>query len=631
MKRRCRQLFSFHVLISLLHLLGIRRRTSESPKPPDPEAGIDQYELGFSTQMEVDGSGSTKVTHRTSCPPSTHRSESGKSESSETDPGGVKDPNNGQKKEIIVVVDNSDNSSPNLLLNCHDRVSRGEIYFYAALGVILQIGTLIYFGISSYYLSVNHRFFLKEGKKIVGYAFPCAAIGTILLVVGLFLCARVVERSTTETCYKAPNHRMFVVWLQKDHTVSDQVFKPYAIYPASERKYIMMSRRNINRPGQDEESGNYAAKDQGNKKAQISFWDRSSKPMTFFGALIALIGFISQFIGMRGLNWTASVVQLIATLMVTAFRAIVRRGLSKNPVRTRLVSSTELDWFSLTFGELASAPWALCKDSQPSVREHVASQDERSPKWIVRTGGNQPYCSLQGDWYVGEAIENSAAHEMMVTRQLLCKISKWQSSVREEAALLSRAIEAVAQGLLKELPYQTLVWTIPALYNENPESVLVELKQSNGTWQVEGHKLEAILSLWLYSTSSARDFDYEQPCNLRLYGQVQSSARLFRDLHWWMPEVVPELLSCLKKIALKKIVLKETSSSSLWASPPRFKTALASLSRRTQYTSPTKGIWSPNVRTDEKGFFPGTCYLPSYVQLRRCLKSPSKARGANAT
>ncbi|ETR98131.1 hypothetical protein M419DRAFT_40347, partial [Trichoderma reesei RUT C-30] len=239
-----------------------------------------------------------------------------------------------RETDIFVVVDNSDNSSPNLLLNCHDRVSRGEIYFYAAFGVILQVGALIYFGIITYNPPVKGEFFLKDGKRIVGYAFPCAAAGTILLFIGLFICAWVVEDSTTETCYEAPNHQLFVVWLQKDHTVNDQVFKPYAIYPAGERKYITMSRRNINRPGRDEESGQRLA------------------PTTLFGSLIALIGFVSQFIGMRGLNWTASVVQLVATLIVTGFRAIVRRGLNKPPVRTPLLSNTELDWFSLTFGNL---------------------------------------------------------------------------------------------------------------------------------------------------------------------------------------------------------------------------------------------------------------------------------------
>ncbi|PTB65592.1 hypothetical protein BBK36DRAFT_1202176, partial [Trichoderma citrinoviride] len=265
-------------------------------------------------------------------------------------------------KEMCVVVDRFDDSAPNLLLNCHDRVQRGEIYLAAAFGVILQLGALVYFGFITYNPPIKGQFFLKDGKRIVDYAFPCAAGGTVLLMLGLFICAWVVERSTTETCYEAPNHQMFVVWLQKDHTVNDQVFKPYAIYPTSKRRYITRSRRNTKRPGQQEESkknmtnvpivGDKTSTTRDNNAAQEPIWDQRLERITFFGALIALIGFISQFIGMRGLNWTASVVQLAITFVVTMIRVIVRRGLGKSPIGRDLLLNTELDWFSLTLGDL---------------------------------------------------------------------------------------------------------------------------------------------------------------------------------------------------------------------------------------------------------------------------------------
>jgi ankyrin repeat protein len=539
MKVYDRQLFNFHVAFSLPQFWRSKKPTTPSHINPDLEAGRDQDESGFSTQMEVDKSGISKLTYRASRPPISSI-ESEKMESSETESGRLKDSNEGKETDIFVVVDNSDNSSPNLLLNCHDRVSRGEIYFYAAFGVILQVGALIYFGIITYNPPVKGEFFLKDGKRIVGYAFPCAAAGTILLFIGLFICAWVVEDSTTETCYEAPNHQLFVVWLQKDHTVNDQVFKPYAIYPAGERKYITMSRRNINRPGRDEESGQRLANHQDNNEAQDPLRNRSLAPTTLFGSLIALIGFVSQFIGMRGLNWTASVVQLVATLIVTGFRAIVRRGLNKPPVRTPLLSNTELDWFSLTFGNLATAPWAKAKHT--SADEHVAAQEKASHEWKVRTGGNQPYRSLQrlhSD--ITEAREKSAAHKMMLMRQMLCKLSKWKSSVRGEAALLSRAIEAVAETLLGGLSDTKLVWTIPAKYKGEAEDIFIELEKKGGKWRVEEQNIEAILSLWLYSTSSAGDTDTDHR-NLRLYGPVHLKTRLSRDLNWWMSEVRPELL-----------------------------------------------------------------------------------------
>ncbi|TFB02620.1 Ankyrin-3 [Trichoderma ghanense] len=537
-----RQLFSFHVLFSLPLFQRIRRRTIVSLENPDLEPGIHQDESSVSTQVEVARCKKTKVTCRVSRPHSILGSESEKTESPKADPAGEKVSKEGEKKEIIVVVDTSDNSSPNLLLNCHGRIHRGEIYLGAAFGAMLQVGALIYFGIITYNPPIKGQFFLKDGKRIVDYAFPCAAGGTVLLMLGLFICAWIVEKSTTETCYEAPDHEMFVVWLQKDHTVNDQVFKPYAIYPSSKREYITTSRRSINRP--DQAKGSSASpREKAGKNAQSPSWDWRLEKITFLGALIALVGFISQFIGMRGLNWTASVVQLAITFVVTMIRVIVRRGLNESPIRTSLLSDTELDWFSLTFGNLATAPWARFEDAPPIQSEHVAWKDERFPKWRVRTGGSQPYHPLKNpDLHSKKARKNSAAHKMMVTRQRLCTLSKWKSTVSEEAALLSRAIEAVAQTFLGELLNGTkLVWTIPVSYKGSDERIFIKLKKSDGKWRVKDGKIEAMLSLWLYSTPSARDPGIETCVKWRVFGSTDLWPRLLRDLRWWMPELAPEV------------------------------------------------------------------------------------------
>ncbi|KAK1246109.1 hypothetical protein MKX07_005178 [Trichoderma sp. CBMAI-0711] len=423
MKLLSRPLLKLIVSPSLPQFRKGRSRTADPLEYPDLEPGIDQYGSSASTQVEVNKAG--------------------------TDPGAREDPNQAEKKEVIIVVDTLDNSSPNLLLNCHDKVHRGEIYLGAAFGVILQVGALLYFGTITYRPSFKGQFFLKDGKKIVDYAFPCAAAGTVLLVLGLFICAWVVERSTTEICYKAPNHQMFVVWLQKDHTVNDQVFKPYAIYPAGEREYITKSRRRIEQPGQqaevDKKTADAAASDNGNittqrdnKGAQWLTWGLKLEQITSLGALMSLVGFISQFIGMRGLNWTASVVQL--------------------------------------------APWAIVRNKLPDASEEVALNDKKAPEW--------------------------------------------------------------------RLEFSKLVWTIPTTYNGIDQEVFIMLERTEVKWHVAERDLEAVLSLWLYSTPPFTDdsdakqhrTDNGQHRNLRLYGPTQFEEHLFRDLDWWMPEVGPVLL-----------------------------------------------------------------------------------------
>ncbi|KAK4078254.1 uncharacterized protein Triagg1_3270 [Trichoderma aggressivum f. europaeum] len=448
-------------------------------------------------------------------------------------------------KEMIVVVE-SDDSAPNLLLNCHDRVERGEIYLAATIGVMLQLGALVYFGFITYHQPIKGKF-LKDGKRVVDYAFPCAAGGTLLLVLGLFMCAWVVEKSTAETCYEADKHQIFIVWLQKHHTVSEQVFRPFAIYPTRKRKYITMSRRNIRENMRENSIMGHNEKDaEDTKEKDEQTRERILENITFIGALISLVGFIGQFIGMRGLNWTASILQLGITIVVTIIRVIVRRGLGKSPIRTRLKSKSELDWFALSFGDIKTAPWAILDDIPRKGRENDASKDDSSPRWRICTGDKQAYPSLKLVDDESRRIEKtSMAHKMMVARQQLRNLSKWKSPVREEAARLTSAIETIAQTFLEELPEGNYVWSIPAIYRGLPdEHVDIELeKKKDMKWQVKdtAGRIEAILSLWLYSTPPAKLSDSNQPRQLRLYGSSEHQNRLSRDLHWWMPEVIAEM------------------------------------------------------------------------------------------
>ncbi|UKZ83099.1 hypothetical protein TrVFT333_010902 [Trichoderma virens FT-333] len=528
--------------------------------------------------------------------------------------------------DIFVVVDNTDDTdetnhtnhdgtnkiAPNLLLNCHDRVGRMEIYLAAAFGVMLQLGALVYFGFITYHQPIQAQF-LKGGKRAVDYAFPCAASGTVLLVFGLFICAWVVQKSTTETCYEAHNHRIFIVWLQKNHTVSDQVFKPFAICPTSERKYITLSRRNdrlakqkihtfllgarkmikqkiqnflkhfLEQPremiyeifrwvkyGTEAEADSNEPKEAQGAKRKIANgqdnqsagdetgenkqnWDWPLGLIAFFGALISFVGFISQFVGMRGLNWTASVVQLGITIVMTVLRVIVRRGLGNTPIRIRLKSKYELDWLALSFGDISKAHWAIFKKGGTSGGER---HDKDSLKLSVCTGGKQAYASLKTvDDSNSQIFKDSKAHKTMEVRQQLGNLSKWTSPVGEEAARLSAAIETVAQTFLEQLPDKTAVWwTIPAVYGsqkegeeeEEEEAIYIKLKKDGTKWIVNVEEIEAILSLWLYSIPSAKDSKTSERRCLRLYGPSHFRKQLLRDLNWWMPENIYKISTLTK-------------------------------------------------------------------------------------
>lgn len=99
---------------------------------------------------------------------------------------------------------------------------------------------------------------------------------------------------------------------------------------------------------------------------------------TVAGVGISLLGSLVQFIGLRGLNWAASIAQLGPVIITTIIRAWVRRGLAEPPSSTHLMPTFELDWFALTLGHLSKAPWW-----EPEVGKNTSestNEAENNPK-----------------------------------------------------------------------------------------------------------------------------------------------------------------------------------------------------------------------------------------------------------
>ncbi|KAI1490258.1 hypothetical protein F5X96DRAFT_637228, partial [Biscogniauxia mediterranea] len=466
------------------------------------------------------------------------------------------------KGRKITIIRDNDLEAPNLSLNCHNRASRVEIYLMAVIGTLLQIGVLVFFGFITYYRPIQSHF-LKDNNPVANYAFPCAAIGTIALVIGMFLCAFVIERSTTETFY-APTSgdQAWIVWLQKNHVVNDQVFQPYAIYPVSGRTFITTSRRS---PELD-------------KQKHDKFKYLGLEALTFVGTAISLVGFIVQFIGLRGLNWSASVVQLGAVILMTCARTWVRRGLAEPPISSRLTSDFELDWLALSLKGCKNAPWIksgrkdLNKDQEKKLDSDPA--EETTDGWTIHSGQDRKYRSLEED--SGESsTQKSAAQEVMVIRKELGNLANWQGPASAEAVRLSETIEAVADSFLANIKgsgSKTYTWTLPVRYNmatqpitaPEDDQISIQLTHNGKGWEIPTGDIEAALSLWMYSIrkqervhdqrqelenpnpqdrNSARLRSRgERKLGLRLFGPRRLKTRLVQDLQWWMPEAAPEIL-----------------------------------------------------------------------------------------
>lgn len=267
----------------------------------------------------------------------------------------------------IVIIRNTNTHTPNLTLNVHNQKGRGELYICATFGIALQLGVLVYHGIAAKYLT---RELLKDGNPVASYAFPCTAVGILLLVAGMLICAHTVESSTSETRYQPPDGmEARVVWLQRSGTVNDQAFESCALFPEDPLHLITTSQQASGRMDQEKEttspgktlesaetipkrpqktpSGQQLSRASGSKAGEV---------MAVAGTILGICGFIVQFVGLRSMHWSASVVQLGTTIVMTILRTSIRRNLAKNPESEPLVSGHEMDWLAMTLRDPANAP-----------------------------------------------------------------------------------------------------------------------------------------------------------------------------------------------------------------------------------------------------------------------------------
>jgi hypothetical protein len=62
---------------------------------------------------------------------------------------------------------------------------------------------------------------------------------------------------------------------------------------------------------------------------------------------LTIVGFVVQFIGLRALHWSTTIIQLGVTLVMTGVRAWVRRGLASDPVTKPIIDGHEKAWLAL--------------------------------------------------------------------------------------------------------------------------------------------------------------------------------------------------------------------------------------------------------------------------------------------
>lgn len=222
-------------------------------------------------------------------------------------------------------------SAPNISLNVHAHGGSKvlDLVFVAVVGIVMQFGFLVFVGAGVYHPTWKNNF-LKEGQPVASYAYPLLAIGTIFIVLGMMICSAIVERSTEEKRWvagskylddvpptlgrrstwasikgrtpgsnsaRAPELGARVLWLQKNHTVGDQLFDSFVMFAQGKRESVLMSHRR----GMEGSETDVNARRSRSKKGRRALWKTLASSFeegfTLLGTFLSLAGFVLQFTG----------------------------------------------------------------------------------------------------------------------------------------------------------------------------------------------------------------------------------------------------------------------------------------------------------------------------------------------
>lgn len=366
--------------------------------------------------------------------------------------------------------------------------------------------------------------FTKDDEPVPSYAFPFYIIGTVFLFVGMLYCAIIIEHSSKEYYFK-PNTPSKIYWLQPGNQhVGDQVFNAYMAVEEGPNSNMTTDLQYI-------------------KSTRIPKYD--GRYVEIYSTLFfTILGFIVQFVGLRGLHASVILAQLGATLLMSILRTCLRTQRmtpEENKLREeRSLTSwkqQELDSFAfrlenVEYFNLTTVP--LCADSLSETSSFSSTTLVQSSKCQVK-----------------QLIRTRALLAELTSQSGLGANSPWDEiPIRRAAQSLARAIEATMNQLssrgieLEPWFYLNLTFeyesAVPNTRSKNRGEYLKPLRRGGNAfrWEVPVNDLEAILGLWVWSLhkSDEEQRNWQKPLS-RLVGPSHTAAdkmETYLSFHKWI-------------------------------------------------------------------------------------------------
>jgi len=367
-----------------------------------------------------------------------------------------------------------------------------------------------------------------------------------------------------------------ILWLQKSRTVSDQVFDSFVLfgqYKDGPRDYILTSERSdapsvvtAERPDESpRNSSNPASRNSDanpdpptprdpdphsdlSNKLQIGVAEEFS---TTLGVFLGLCGFILQFQGLRGMNWSASIAQLVCIFLMTIWRAWIRRGLIANPIPKSVQENHDMDWLALKVVKGYGNPEGFW------LEDELKEQSNERLSWEISIVDKN--LASAGKWDFEPSITN--AQRAVNARRHLGQLTNWTGRASALSISVADSIEVVMNALYDNSEHTRFTWALKVKIgeiNDKPktvEDIHFMVEKSDKKWKIDATYIEAALSLWLFHIHDAEDDQHKKNKKgtdsdwlrkdkdakrkiIRLISLGESSNALRRDTKWWIGDMI---------------------------------------------------------------------------------------------
>ncbi|KAH7125960.1 putative ankyrin repeat protein [Dactylonectria macrodidyma] len=295
--------------------------------------------------------------------------------------------------------------NPNLSLNIGIKPhGRFRFIFSAVLGVTLQAFLLVWACLTRYYFK-----WLRKTREDE-YAIPLMLSGTVLLCLGMALCAHLIESKTEERVYqRVPEETQQKKEEQVQQVTGDRAQQAgESGGPQNPSKMYWVQPGNQNMGDQIFDSFGYS---DGVSPLQkyITSWKDTSADSSSTGGIwpavgITSLGFLCQFLGLRACHSSVAVMQLGITLLMSLIRALLRTQRLKKEDNFMVddpdfFQGHELDCLALKMAAPDARSWNVCtlpgyKDASPAVDS--ATNTSSNPTTAGSTATNTPSNSVPG-------------------------------------------------------------------------------------------------------------------------------------------------------------------------------------------------------------------------------------------